>query len=252
MAIDFKTKQLEFTRYIREPEKYPVPADVKAERMAMYRELIFNNIENFLAGNFPVIRKILDDSQWFDLVQDFFAKHQAKTPYFSEIAEEFLDYLENERENTEDFPFLLELAHYEWVELALSIAKDDGQVNRQPLDDLLQSTVSLSPLAWPLAYQYPVQLISPEFLPAEPPGQLTCLLAYRDQADEVKFVEINSITYRLLEIIQKHGSTKVSECLNQLVQESQHPDPDVIIKGGLQILKDLAEKTVISVTNYVD
>jgi uncharacterized protein len=247
MPVDFKAKQLEFTRYIRDPVKNTAPADVKPERMAMYRELIFNNIESFLAGNFPVIRKILDDWQWFQLTQDFFLKHECKTPYFSEIAEEFLYFLENERSNPGDFPFLLELAHYEWVEMALSIAKEDINPNQQTTDDLLHKTIMLSPLAWPLLYQFPVQLISPEYLPLEPPGRPSCLLAYRDQDDEVKFIEINPMTYRLLEIIQEHGQIITVDCLKQVAQESQQPNPDVIITGGLQILIELAEKNVISV-----
>jgi hypothetical protein len=247
MSVDFKAKQLEFTGYIRNPAINPVPTDVKPERMAMYRELIFNNIKGFLAGNFPVIRKILDDQQWFGLAQDFFANHTCKTPYFSEIAEEFLDYLENERANPADFPFLLELAHYEWVEMALSIAKDDVTANQHLLDDLLYQTIKLSPLAWPLVYQFPVQLISPEYLPSTPSEQPTCLIAYRDLDDAVKFIEINPMTYRLLEITQEHGQIIVENCLKQLAQESNYPNPDVIIAGGLQILKDLAEKSVISV-----
>lgn len=248
MPVDFKAKQLEFTRYIREPAINPVPADVKPERMAMYRELMFNNIESFLAGNFPVIRKILADKAWFELAQDFFAKHECKTPHFSEIAEEFLDYLENERDNQDDLPFLLELAHYEWVEMALSVAKENVQANPQNLTNLLASAaVQLSPLAWPLAYQYPVQLISPEYLPLEPLVQLSFLVAYRDLADNVNFIEINSITYRLLEIIQVHGHMTVEDCLHQVAQEAKHPNPAIIITGGLQILKELAEKTVILV-----
>lgn len=247
MAVDFKAKQLEFTRYIRNPVTNHAPADVKPERMAMYRELIFNNIEGFLAGNFPVIRKILDDNQWLELAQDFFSQHVCKTPYFSEIAEEFLDYLENERANPADLPFLLELAHYEWVEMALSIAKEEATANQQNLDDLLYRAVKLSPLAWPLVYQFPVQLISPDYLPLAPPEQPTCLVAYRDQYDEVKFIDINSMTYRLLEIIQEHGQIITKACLAQVAQESRHPNPDAIITGGLQILKELVEKTVISV-----
>ncbi|NOS73090.1 MAG: DUF2063 domain-containing protein [Methyloglobulus sp.] len=248
MSVDFKAKQLEFTQYIRNPVTNPAPADVKPERMEMYRELIFNNIEGFLAGNFPVIRKILDDQQWYDLAQDFFSRHHCKTPYFSDIAEEFLDYLENERDNPNDFPFLLELAHYEWVEMALSIAKDEVKANQQNFDDLLDQTIQLSPLAWPLVYQFPVQLISPDYLPQVPPGQPTSLLAYRGQDDEVKFIEINPMTYRLLEIIEESGQIKALTCLAQVAQESQHPNPDLIIKGGLQILQEFAEKNVISVT----
>lgn len=247
MSVDFKAKQLEFTRYIRDPIENPVPADVKTERMAMYRELIFNNIDGFLAGNFPVIRKILDDQQWFGLAQDFFANHTCKTPYFSEIAEEFLDYLENKRANPADFPFLLELAHYEWVEMALSIAKEDIAADQKKIDDLSDQTVKLSPLAWPLVYQFSVQHISPEYLPLEPPGQPTCLIAYRSQDDEVKFMEINAVTYRLLEIILERGQIKIEDCLKQVAQESNHPNPDVLIAGGMQILKDLAEKSVILV-----
>jgi hypothetical protein len=72
--VDFKSKQAEFAAYIRDPQNNPVPADVKEQRMAMYRELFFNNIEGFLSGNFPVLRKILDDPQWFALAQGLFAK----------------------------------------------------------------------------------------------------------------------------------------------------------------------------------
>ena len=136
--VDFKSKQHEFAAYIRDPENNPVPADVKEQRMDMYRELFFNNIEGFLSGNFPVLRKILNDRQWFALAQDFFAKHPCKTPYFSQIPEEFLDYLQNERDSSEDLPFMLELAHYEWVEMALSIAKEERNCqSSQDLDTLL-------------------------------------------------------------------------------------------------------------------
>ncbi len=247
MSVDFKAKQHEFTQYIRDPATNPAPADVKPERMAMYRELIFNNIESFLAGNFPVIRKILDDEQWLELAQDFFLKHACKTPYFSEIAEEFLGYLENERFNPDDLPFLLELAHYEWVEMALSIAKEDVDPNQQEPHNLLYQTIKLSPLAWPLLYQFPVQNISPDYLPLVSPEQPTSLLAYRGTDDEVKFIEINPMTYRLLAIIQERGQVRTEDCLKQLAEESQHPNPDIIVTGGLQILKDLVEKTVLSI-----
>lgn len=247
ISVDFKTKQLEFTRYVRDPDKNPAPADVKPERMAMYRELIFNNIEDFIAGNFPVIRKILDDEQWYELVQDFMVCHRCETPYFARIAEEFLAYLETERSNPADFPFLLELAHYEWVEMALAIAKEDVKVKQRQSENLLTSTIQLSPLAWLLVYQFPVQRISPDYLPLEPPEQPTCLLAYRDQGDEVKFLEINALTFRLLEVIQDEEQITTVNCLNRVAQESNHPNPEVIINGGLQTLSELAEKAVIIV-----
>ena len=244
-GIDFKSKQLEFAAYIRDPENNPLPADVNGQRMAMYRELFFNNIEGFLSGNFPVLRKILNDQQWLALAQDFYAKHPCQSPHFSQIPEEFLDYLQNERDSSEDFPFMLELAHYEWVEMALSIAKDELADYHPNPENLLNQVVALSPLAWSLAYQYPVHKIAPAFLPLEAPEQPTFLIVYRNREDDVNFIEITPITYRLLEIIQEQEQPVIDACLKQVAKESNHPDPELIVAGGLQILKDLAEKTII-------
>jgi hypothetical protein len=248
IRVDFKARQREFAAYIRDPGNNPAPADVREQRMSMYRELFFNNIEGFLSGNFPVLRKILTDRQWFALAQDFYATHSCKTPYFLEIPEEFLDYLQNERDNPDDLPFLLELAHYEWVEMALSIAKEEPVVNQQSLENLPERAVVLSPLAWPLVYQYPVQKIGPAFLPLAAPKQPTFLIVYRNREDDVNFIEITPITYRLLEIVQEHESLLAGDCLKQVAEESNHADPEFIIAGGLLILKELAEKTIITLT----
>jgi len=248
MNVDFKAKQQEFAAYIRNPHRNPAPADVQPERMAMYRQLFYNNIDSFLAANFPVLRKLLNDEQWSELAEDFFAKHTNQSPYFSEIPEEFLAYLENERQHPDDFPFMLELAHYEWVEMALSIAKDE--VTPAPIpDNLLQANVKLSPLAWPLAYQYPVHKIAPGFLPEQPPAQPTFLVVYRDTDDDVNFIEITPMTYRLLEIIEQNEGVQTATALQQVAEELQHPNPQLIISAGLQILQELANKAVIIPTN---
>jgi len=142
---------------------------------------------------------------------------------------------------------MLELAHYEWVEMALSIAKETVPANQKSVDTLLNQHIRLSPLAWPLAYQYPVQKISPAFLPETAPEQATFLIVYRDQDDEVNFIEITPITYRLLQIIQEQEEVVTTDCLKQVTEELNHPNPEMIRAGGLQILKELAEKTIISV-----
>ena len=244
--VDFKDKQLEFANYIRDPFNNPRPSDIKQERIETYRELFFNNVESFLSSNFPVIRTLLDDQQWFELSQDFFSKHSCSTPYFSEISEEFLDYLQNERQNSADYPFILELAHYEWVEMALSISKEEITANSTLfIDQLFQQNISLSPLAWPLVYQFPVQQISTDFLPVTPPVEPTYLLVYRDIADEVNFIQISPLTFRLLQILEENKHIACEKCLTQIAKELAHSEPEKIIEAGLQILKDLASKNII-------
>ncbi len=245
----FLSKQNEFTAYIRDPENNPAPKDVKKQRMAMYRELFFNNINTFIISNFPVLNKILDEQQWLDLVQDFFNRHACKTPHFSEIPEEFIHFLQHEREGKEQAPpFLLELAHYEWVEMVLSIAKDEALIPVEiSTDKLLNSKIALGALALPLAYTFPVQKISPDYQPEQPSEQQTFIIAYRTVDYEVKFLEITPITYWLVQLVQENGSLTAKEYLLKVAEQMAHPDPDVVITGGLQILEDLQKKGIIIV-----
>lgn len=250
MSVDFKAKQIEFVAYIRNPANNPRPADVQQQRIRVYRELLFNNVDSFLSSNFPVLKTILTKSVWFELVQDFFAKHACTTPYFSEIPEEFLDYLQNHRKNNSDYPFLLELTHYEWVEMALTISKDESSINtKQFLANLTQENLSLSTLAWPLAYQFPVQKISPSFLPKNPPSNPTYLLVYRGVDYEVNFIQISAYTFRMLQILQDNNGISTTICLNQMAKELAHSNPKEILKAGLQALTYLAAKNIIQATD---
>ena len=86
--------------------------------MAIYSELFFNNIEGFIASAFPVLKSLYDEDDWLVLVRKFFIEHNCKTPYFLEISQEFIEYLSHQYQMTKKDPiFMLELAHYEWVEL---------------------------------------------------------------------------------------------------------------------------------------
>lgn len=236
--------QASFTAYIRDPLHQPMPSDVKPERMAMYAELMFNNVESFLSSNFPVIHTILRTEQWQTLVRDFFIHHRSATPYFVGIPEEFLGYLQDERQNLSDYPFLLELAHYEWVEMALSIAQETQGIN-PPINDLLNARIQLSPLAWVLAYQYPVQQISPAYLPIEAPEQPTFLVVYRDEEDTVKFLSINLMTYQLLSLIQTQAGCLAGDYLAQLQAAMPQYALAAIMAGGGQILAELFEKNIV-------
>ncbi len=244
-SVDFKTTQQRFSAYIRDPINNPAPKDVKKQRIDTYRELFFNNVEGFLSSNFPVLKKILNETQWTELAQDFFAHHQCKSPYFSEIPEEFIEFLQNERDNLNDYPFMLELVHYEWVEMALSISKKSLPPLMEYQSDLPELCISLSPLAWSLAYEYPVQQISPENLPTEIPEQATYLIVYRDWDDEVNFIQTPPITFCLLELLEASPNISVEALLMKLAEEMQLPDPKTLMPHGLEIIQDLIQKSII-------
>lgn len=215
--------------------------------MQIYRDLLYNNLAGFIEGGFPVLRRLYADRDWHRMVRDFFARHRCQTPYFLEIAQEFLTYLESEREaQAEDPPFLSELAHYEWVELALSV--DDTEDDISGIDqngDLLDGAPVVSSLAWVLAYSYPVHRIGPEFRPTQPSPQPHYLLVYRDRSDEVQFLELNPVTARLIDLSREDRGETGLQLLEAIARELGYSNPDAVIQGGAETLSALRDHGVI-------
>ena len=244
--LEFQKLQTALTGYLRDPEQSAAPGGIEERRLKIYRELFYNNIESALSNAFPVLRQLTEARRWHAMVRDFFARHHSSDPIFSGLPEEFLSYLEDERGAVpDDPPFLQELAHYEWVELALSIADDTlTPLLADPNGDLLEGAPLISPVAWALSYDYPVHRISPDFLPTQPPAQPTYLVVYRTRQDEVKFTEINAVTARLMALIEAAPEATGRAHLTQVAAELG-ADPQVIVAEGHSLMLGLRARDVL-------
>jgi uncharacterized protein len=236
-----------FTQHMRNPENNPAPEGVEDRRIGVYRELVYNNIQSFIANSFPVLRKVTADEQWHDMLRDYVNLHKAHTPLFPKMPQEFIQYLEHERgEHPQDPPFLLELAHYEWIETALSI--DTREIDFSHVDqegDLLEGVPVLNPLLIALAYTWPVHEISPTNLPDTPPNEQTYIVVYRKQDDEVGFMVLNPVSAKLIEHLQADEMLTGREILMKIAEEMKHPNPQVVIEGGHDIMKEFINKEIL-------
>lgn len=241
----FQETQLAFAKHLRAPNRYPAPVDMDDRRMGIYRELIYNNIENFIANVFPVLRSLLNDEHWHLMVRDFIQRHHCQTPYFLEISEEFLQYLMQERGLCEGDPaFLLELAHYEWIELALDVSEASIPLaSRYPVAPLL-SKPRVSPLAMCLSYQYPVHKISPRYQPSVP--EPTQLVVYRNRDDKVRFMAVNAMTLRLLYLLQTNTQANLGDQLHLIAAELQHNHPESLFDEAQSLVEELFNQDIIS------
>lgn len=246
---EFQEKQYAFAAHIRDPQHVPAPDGVEDRRMAIYRELFFNNLRSLLSNMFPVLKKLHTDDKWRRLIRKFMQKHQAQTPYFLELPAEFLGFLQNEYEpEADDFPFLIELAHYEYIELALSVS--DASNDPEGLDpdgDLLSGVPVKSVLAWAYAYQYPVHRISEDYQPTEPGEQPTYLAVYRGSNDEVGFLELNPVTAGLLNAIEENETGKSGESLLRgLAANINYANVDAFIQHGLAALEEMRTLEILT------
>ena len=244
----FQQYQLQFTGHIRDPKNIARPARVAANRMRVYREIVYSNLEASLAGCFPVCKKVLGKRLWHKLVRGFFVHHQSHSPLFRQIPEEFLAFL-GQAISIADLPpmpgYLNNLAHYEWIELAVSAAEQDNDWERINADgDLLAGTPVLAAAMALLSYDYPVQAISPRFKPRQPLPQAVNLLVFRDADDQVRFIELNALTARLLSLLQAQDLSG-REALEQIAEEIRHPDPETMVEFGRAVLEDLRQQGAI-------
>jgi hypothetical protein len=240
---EFQRYQLAFTAHLRDPQAHPRPAGVDARRMKVYAELLYNNVEGFLLACFPVLRQMLGARRWARLVRAFFATHRSRTPYFRQIPDEFIRFLQDEWTAPDDYPpFTLSLAHYEWIELALSVSDRSAAREVDAGGDLLDGVPLLNPVLANLRYEWPVHRIAPRrtIRPAE-----THLLVFRDAADRVHFSEINAFTARLLALLAT-GTLSGRAALDTIATESRHPDPALMLRAGAALLEDLRARGAIA------
>lgn len=231
--MSFRQVQQEFMAHIRDPDGHPTVADIEDRRLQIYRELFFNNIQGFLSSGFPVLQSIYPAQKWQQLARHFFSEHDCRSPYFVDISKEFVEFLSNELPAHEYlYPFDAELAHYEWLELDLSVRKTNPLrlwTQGEPIDRF-----RLSSLAELVGYEWPVHQIAPDYLPEAANGERYFFVVHRDAAHEVHFSEINQVTAWLI------AEMKDDEFTLQQTQEMM-----------LQVLTNLPAEQVIEATNDI-
>lgn len=245
---DFQQRQFAFAAHIRDPDDVPVPEGIEDRRMAVYRELFFNNLKSLLSNMFPVLKTLLGKDAWSATIRQFMQKHRATTPYFLQLPVEFLEFLQQEYvAQDSDPPFLAELAHYEYIELALSISEASNELSGvDPDGDLLGDTPVKSELAWAFAYQYPVHRISPAFQPREPGATPTYLAVYRGSDDKVGFLELNPMTAGLLDAIDNNTrGLSGRSLLLMLAKQTHYPDAEALIAHGAAALDEMRQLEIL-------
>lgn len=242
-------QQTTLGQYLRDPDVNPPPGEMDPARAQVYRDLVFNNLSSLLSGTFPVLIRILGQEHWRSLVRSFLRDYRARTPKFGEIAQEFVEFLAADpRVLTEgDWPpFMVELAHYEWVEMALQQSEETPlAVGDAGL--LLHRPLHVSPLAWPLAYVWPVHKVGPDYQPDAAPSQPTLLLVRRAEDWSVKFSELSPLAWRLLQRVGEYLELTGLEQLHGLAVEVGIAADTAFLENGQELLQQMHGEAVVGI-----
>ena len=127
------------------------------------------------------------------------------SPFFHEIPKAFVDFLQAEDSPADESlpPWLAELAHYEWLELAVETAPDVPlRVGPQGL--------ALCPALQLGGYAYPVHTIGAE--DAEVVPATTFVAVYRDRQHQVRFNVLTPAAAQLLDALRDNGCDWQAAC----------------------------------------
>lgn len=236
--------QLAFMAYLRQPIPALLPMGYAKQSLDIYVELVNNSINESLSSCFPIIQSILTELEWRNLVADFIAQHFCVNPKYRQIPDEFVFYLQNERLQADDPPFLVELAHYEWIELVLVLAEaEEFSWVELTAEQLLTQSLAFSPLCKLLYYQWPVTKIDNANRPLAPDSLGFCILAFRDSLDQVRFIEVNSASAQFIELLLNQQSA--SQILAEISVSLSEVDRDKLRNFCLDMLLKLNQQGAI-------
>ena len=156
------------------------------ERLNVYIRLIRNNIHSFIDRCYTETPQYLDSGEWGRLKEGFIRDARAQTPYFQEIAGEFLQYCQSLPLSDD----LLALMDFEHTQLLAEVAQTDSQASPADSDDW---AYTLSPAAFVRRYHYDV---TDELQEAE-----TAVLVWRDSEDDVMYQILDDFDALLLETL---------------------------------------------------
>ena len=241
---EFARLQREFARHLRDPAQAP-PGQHEERRLAIYRNAVHANIEGFMRDNYPRVCAVLDAPAWQAMVRDYIVRHAARASAFVDLPLEFLAYLEHERRDPADPPFLRELAHFDWLETLMGA--DERCIDMSAIDadgDLLAGVPIANPILTMVTYRYPVHAITAEYQPHEPPPRSTCIAAFRDPDNLYGFLDLNAAAARLLELIVQASGRTGREIL-ALIADELGQERSALAAAGSTILDRMHARGVV-------
>ena len=158
---------------------------------------------------FPRAARNFERRKWAKPVARIFAEHRCHTPFFRQIPDEFVQYVQSERGvRAGDPPFMPELAHYEWIELVLSVSNKAAELDRSPrwrFDQRspgLESRLSLAAIRLSRTAR-----LGPSTNRAPRPHNPPISLVFRDADFTVRFIELNPVSRTSWSIYCKAASS---------------------------------------------
>lgn len=201
--------QRHFAQAIRENNS----KDYDARRLAVYARLVRNNTLGFIDRCFVETPNLLSKQQWQGWKEQFIQKGKAQSPFFQDIAGEFLQFCQENQPLETGILSLMDFEHSQLLaEVAMETIPEEFEWDQ---DSIMQ----ISPIAY--LKQYDVDFLSSSFQELKP--EPMTLIIWRNSRFEIYYQPLSELDFWLLNYLQEQPSS-LSQLLTELAEitEQQH------------------------------
>jgi len=190
--------QSALARYCRTGSYEPIPG-VRHRHVIRYRELVYNVVEDILQSAYPLTYELLSSAEWDDLVDRFLSEHSCRSPQVWRMPKELYDFAK--REGTpllSQYPFLLELLYFEWLEVELFMM-EDKKASHTPKGDAASDALVLNPEHILQHFHYPLHRKTAAQISAEDKGDYYLVMFRHPGSGSVQFMDLSPALVYLVE-----------------------------------------------------
>jgi uncharacterized protein len=240
MLNDFRQYQFALARHLRDPLSVPAPVGVNATDAAACTQEMVDHLCNVLEPAFTVTQALLGDELWQHAVRLFIKDAPHHAPWATAVQRAFVDHVCASPEMQNLPAWLQDLAHFEWLQSAVSTAP----VTWPAFDaagDVMHNPVVLNPTHVNGSYEWPVHHIGTDNEPDD--MQTTHVTVLRDQNDELHVFESSVFRGQLLDLLRE-GQTG-EQAFMVLAMWLSHPEPEAFVREGEQVMAQLQREGVV-------
>lgn len=168
------------------------------ERIKIYRELVWNTLSDVVEGIYPYTNKLLL-THWNKLLKQYLEFSPPSSPILYMVGKDFPAFLNTKSTLKKKYPFLYELALYEWLELEIlekeiSLEKRKTGLNINPASIICNFEYNIPAL---------IKSIEINKIPLKIKKEPTSIIIYRDpKTFSVRFFELSQAIRLFLELLK--------------------------------------------------
>jgi len=220
---------------------------VESRGVRIYSRLLRIGHHDVTDSVYPGCARLIGD-KWDDVVDDYLRRFPPQHYNFNRTASRLSEYLEKYGERyTRRYPYLIELADYEWLELEI-MERDVAVIDRtfEPLTTPAQFeeyAPRLNPALALRRYRFPIPEIVDYLrdeccLPRDIGPKATTVAVYRDPESHLcRFLELGALTARVVE--QAATTTAYRDLLGLVVEQAADKDPQAAVVEFLELVDKL-------------